>query len=116
MPYKWCIRHRGSAGRDRGRDIPQFTHTHIDQGEVVMTTLINTASWIGLPSFAGWLKKINAKLQHRRMVKRTIKELSACTDRELADMGLTRGDIYAVANGDPSYQRATVNKNLGGWV
>jgi len=81
-----------------------------------MTTLINTASWIGLPSFAGWLKKLNAKYQHHKQVKHTISELSRLNDRELNDMGISRGDIYSIANGDESYQRARVNKNLEGWV
>jgi len=81
-----------------------------------MTTLINTASWIGLPSFAGWLKNLNAKIQHRSAVNQTIKELSRLSDRELNDMGIARGDIYSIAHGDNSFQRAAVNKNLGGWV
>jgi uncharacterized protein YjiS (DUF1127 family) len=81
-----------------------------------MTTLINTASLIGLPSFAGWLKKQYAKYQHHKQVQITIKELSRLNDRELNDMGITRGDIYSIANGDESYQRARVNKNLEGWV
>jgi uncharacterized protein YjiS (DUF1127 family) len=82
-----------------------------------MTTLINTASWIGLPSFAGWLKKLNAKLQYRRNVKQTIKELSRLSDRELNDMGVARGDIYSIAHGDESFTRSVdVNKNLKGWV
>ena len=81
-----------------------------------MTTLINTASWIGLPSIAGWLKKLSAKLAHRAAVNQTIRELSRLNDRELNDMGIARGDIYSIAHGDHSFQRAAVNKNLEGWV
>jgi hypothetical protein len=33
-------------------------------------------------------------------------------------MGISRGDIWAIANGDPSYNRGKVseNDNLKGWV
>jgi uncharacterized protein YjiS (DUF1127 family) len=81
-----------------------------------MTTLINTASRIGLPSFAGWLKKQYAKYKHHRQAQITIKELSRLSDRELNDMGLARGDIYTVAHGTSDHVRAVVNKNLEGWV
>jgi len=82
-----------------------------------MTTLINTASWIGLPSFAGWLKKLNAKLAHRAAVNQTIRELSRLNDRELNDMGISRGDIYSIANGTSDLIRGVeANKNLKGWV
>ena len=81
-----------------------------------MTTLINTATWIGLPSFAGWLKKQYAKYQHHKQVQITIKELSRLGDRELNDMGIARGDIYSIAHGTSDHKRAAVNKNLEGWV
>ena len=83
-----------------------------------MTSLIMTADKIGLPGVANWFKKLYANHQKRAMVKRTIKELSRLSDRELNDMGLARGDIWAVAHGDESYKTRGVyaNKNLGGWV
>ena len=82
-----------------------------------MTTLIMTADKIGLHSVAEWFKKLNAKLAHRAKVNSTIKELSKLSDRELNDIGISRGDIWAIANEDPSYKRfAETNKNLEGWV
>ena len=82
-----------------------------------MTALaMRTAAWVGLPGLANWFKNLNTKLQHRRQVRETINELSRLSDRELNDMGLARGDIYSVAHGDTSFQRASVNKNLEGWV
>lgn len=71
---------------------------------------------MGLPSVAGWFKKIIAAYKHHRQVQVTIKELSALTDRELNDMGIARGDIYSIAHGTEDHQRAIVNKNLKGWV
>ena len=82
-----------------------------------MTALIITADKIGLPSLAGWFKRLQANLAHRAKVKNTIKELSQLNDRELWDIGIARGDIYSIANEDPSYKRfAQTNKNLEGWV
>jgi len=82
-----------------------------------MTSLIMTADKIGLPSLAGWFKKLSAQLEHNRKVRSTIKELSKLSDRELNDIGIARGDIYAIAHEDPSYKRfAETNKNLEGWV
>ena len=84
-----------------------------------MTTLIATADIIGLSGVAAWFKRLNAKIKQQRQIKRTINELSRLSDRELNDMGLARGDIYAVAHGDPSFKRsvnADANENLKGWV
>ena len=79
-----------------------------------MTTLINTASWIGLPSFAGWLKRISVKLKARKLANQTVKELSRLSDRELNDMGLSRCDIRYIA--EQHYEETIANANLKGWV
>jgi len=83
-----------------------------------MTALaIRTATWVGLPGVANWFKNLRKNLHQRRMIKTTIRELSALSDRELNDMGLARGDIYSVAHGTSDLIRgAEVNKNLRGWV
>ena len=82
-----------------------------------MTTLTMAADSIGLPGLANWFKKINAKLAHRAKVNQTIKELSRLSTHELNDIGIARGDIYNIANGDETLKRSvTVNKNLEGWV
>ena len=46
---------------------------------------------------------------HHRAVKATIKELNKLTDRELQDIGIARGDIYSVVNGDTTLQRVRAN-------
>ena len=40
----------------------------------------------------------------------TVRELSQLTDRELADLGLSRGDIVRVASNQ--YQRDVINTNV----
>ena len=83
-----------------------------------MTALIMTADTIGLHKLAGWFKRLAQKLEHNRQIRATIKELSKLTDRELNDIGIARGDIWAVANHDTSFKRSVVeeNSNLKGWV
>ena len=81
-----------------------------------MTSLTMTADKIGLTGMANWFKKLAAKYQQHRLAQTTIRELSRLSDRELNDMGLTRGDIYSVAHGTSDHARAVVNKNLEGWV
>jgi uncharacterized protein YjiS (DUF1127 family) len=36
-------------------------------------------------------------LEQRRVYLRTLRELSSCTDRELNDLGIGRGDIEEIA-------------------
>ena len=86
-----------------------------------MTTLIATADTIGLTGVAAWLKELNAKRIERAAIERTIKQLSALSDRELWDIGISRGDIYGVARGDDTLERVRrnnlkTNSNLEGWV
>ena len=86
-----------------------------------MTTLIATANSFGFTGVASWLKELNAKRIRRAEVKRTMKQLSALNDRELLDIGITRGDIYGVATGDSTLERVRrsaidTNTNLKGWV
>lgn len=60
------------------------------------------------------LRKAQELLEERRSAKRSIKELSNLTDRELSDIGISRGDIYSVAHGH--YDMTRSNTNLKGWV
>lgn len=70
--------------------------------------------------FFDLIKDIRAAYRFQRDVRRTMKELAKLTDRELNDIGLSRGDIYAVAHGDATLRRvkenAEINPNLKGWI
>ena len=83
-----------------------------------MTTLVaNTFNWVGLSGLSSWFKKLAAEIERARRVRSTIKELSKLNDRELNDIGISRGDIWAIANEDTDFKRfADTNKNLEGWV
>jgi uncharacterized protein YjiS (DUF1127 family) len=45
------------------------------------------------------------RLERNAQVRSTIKELRRLTDRELKDIGISRGDIIAVAYGDETLKR-----------
>ena len=84
-----------------------------------MSTLTYCADTIGLKFISNWFKRLGEKIEHNRRVYATIHELSKLTDRELNDIGLTRGDIWSVAHGDEDFKRnydADHNPNLKGWV
>ena len=82
-----------------------------------MTSLTMTASTTGLLArVAKFFVNLNEKRIQRKQINNTIKQLSALSDRELNDMGLARGDIWAVAHGDKSYKDRGANSNLRGWV
>ena len=87
-----------------------------------MTTMVaNTFNWIGFGGIANWFKKLDAQLEQHRKTKETMKQLAALSDRELWDIGISRGDIYNVAHGDETLERVRqdnlkTNNNLEGWV
>jgi len=43
------------------------------------------------------IKKINSWLDRQERMRRTFRELSILNDRELADIGINRGDIPFIA-------------------
>ena len=82
-----------------------------------MTTILS--NYLTNP-ISGFLKKLNQAIQDRRMVRRTLIELNRLNDRDLNDLGITRGEIYSIAKGDKtrwdSHQVQNGNGNLKGWV
>lgn len=81
-----------------------------------MTSLVMAGGNFSLKSIAQFFVSLNEKRIHRNQVRETIKQLSALSDRELNDMGLTRGDIYSVAHGTADLRAVRENANLRGWV
>ena len=49
-------------------------------------------------------------------IRQTERELSRLSDYELADIGLSRGDIYHIARSKPVITDCKENINLKGWV
>ena len=71
-----------------------------------------------------FLKNIIAEYERHRAINATIKELSALSNRELNDIGISRGDIYDIAHSsypkeavvEQTYRIVPVNVNLRGAV
>lgn len=66
-------------------------------------------------------KGLRKSWDHAQHVNQTVKELNSLTDKELSDIGLSRGDIYSVARGDVTHRRQVdykveTNPNLRGSV
>lgn len=61
-------------------------------------------------------KVLIEKANHRANCRRSYNELRNLSNRELNDIGLTRGDIWSVAYGKTSDYHTKVNSNLEGYV
>jgi len=61
------------------------------------------------------LKNWNRAYKEHKAYLQTVKELSALTNHELNDIGISRSDIHAIARGDETLIRS-INPNLKGWV
>lgn len=87
-------------------------------GETHMTQYVLTAAqWLDFGSLGTWFKDLARQYKQYKKVRSTINELSKLSDRELRDIGISRGDIWAIANEDASFKRfAEENSNLKGWV
>jgi uncharacterized protein YjiS (DUF1127 family) len=85
---------------------------------MTITTIINPV--VQLTSLVSKLfHNILKNRAHRKMVRTTTRELSGLTDRELYDLGISRGQIYSIARGDIARDRLAYisgNPNLKGWI
>ena len=67
-----------------------------------------------------FLQKLINDYQVAKSIRLTEKELRKLTDKELNDIGINRGDIYAIARQDAEMKRSNVdapfNPNLRGFV
>ena len=74
-----------------------------------MTTLVNSYRGLGAPAarsdagdanlglLGGIVMRLKGWFGEQRRYRQTMNELSALTDRELEDIGISRGDIEGVA-------------------
>jgi uncharacterized protein YjiS (DUF1127 family) len=80
--------------------------------------VLAAASWLDFSGLVDWFRSVKTKLDHQSKVRATIKELSALSNHELHDIGITRGDIYAIAHEAylDNQDNIEFNRNLRGWV
>ncbi len=58
-----------------------------------MTATLNSTRTFKLNNFGGFAKTV----ENYRLYRRTVKELSALSDRELSDLNISRWDIERIA-------------------
>jgi len=84
-----------------------------------MTQAILTAHNYSTRAIESIIEAFRTFKQHRserKVIKATERELGKLSDYDLADIGLTRGDIYTVARRKSTIENARTNNNLRGWV
>ena len=84
-----------------------------------MTQAILTAHSYSTRAIESIIEAFRTFKQHRserKVIKATERELGKLSDYDLADIGLTRGDIYTVARRKSTIGNARTNNNLRGWV
>lgn len=62
------------------------------------------------------LKSVYNNRIERKAIRETEKALSNLSDYDLADIGISRGEIYEIARYKSSIELVKVNQNLQGWV
>ena len=67
-----------------------------------------------------FFEKLINDYQEAKAIRQTENELRKLTDKELNDIGISRGDIYAIARQDVDHKRSQIsapfNPNLRGFV
>lgn len=86
-----------------------------------MTQAILTAHSIVTRAVEGLfdlIRSMNEKRIQDKEIRATEKALSKLSDKDLYDIGITRGDIYGIARNDETLERVRkqTNENLKGWV
>jgi len=83
----------------------------------VTQMVLTAADFLNLSFIVDIYMNVMKRWSDRREIKQTIKELNKLTDRDLRDLGISRGEIYSVASG--AWRRDSenqTNENLRGWV
>lgn len=84
-----------------------------------MSHILTIHSHFMVPVIEAVTDAYKAFLKNRKRnsaVTATIKELSALSNRELSDLGISRGEIYSIANDSADMVFGKENENLKGWV
>lgn len=70
-------------------------------------------------TLSNFFKKVINNYHQAKAIRKTEDELRKLTDKELNDIGISRGDIYAIARQDIEMKRSAdipFNPNLRGFV
>ena len=71
-------------------------------------------------TLSNFFKKVINEYQQAKAIRQTENELRKLSDKELNDIGISRGDIYSIARQDADMKKshliAPYNPNLRGFV
>jgi uncharacterized protein YjiS (DUF1127 family) len=64
-----------------------------------MAQLVSSLSFVpnSISRLTAWFEELILEIRRARKAAETIKELNKLTDKELKDIGITRGDIHSIA-------------------
>ena len=78
--------------------------------------ILSATSWLDLSGIVDYFKVLKLRYKTHKNIRSTINELSKLSDKELKDIGISRGEIYDIAHECYYDNRLAPNKNLDGWV
>ena len=70
-----------------------------------ITLTLNNYLLNPIEGLVSYIKSVRKSYVWVKQVRQTVKELNQLSNKELQDIGISRGDIYTVATGDPSLKR-----------
>ena len=78
--------------------------------------VLTVTKWMNFKpfNFTNPLPKWIADYKRYKIARQAMKELHKLSDRELNDIGISRGDIYSVVHGSEDMIRE--NEKMRGWV
>lgn len=62
--------------------------------------ILTAAQWLNFDGVADLIRDYRRKQAQKALERRTYKELSSLTDRELHDLGIGRSDIRSISKGN----------------
>jgi len=100
------------------RKVP-LTYTYIDRKNIMTQVIVAASNALHIDALLEWFRDQRRAYKRNKDIRTTMKELHALTDKELWDIGMSRGDIWEVShNAHPTEKdaKADANDNLKGWV
>jgi len=61
--------------------------------------VLEITKWLEFSLITDFIKRVSDNISHAREVRKTYNELNSLTNRELNDIGISRGEIRSIAEG-----------------
>lgn len=77
--------------------------------------VLAAANWLNLSAIVDYFRDLKRQYQIHKNIRQTIKELSELTDKELHDIGISRGMIHSIAHEAYYDNLVSVKSTKRGW-